>query len=179
MNIWSMNTALTSILFMFMGYELKNKQWRILNNRWIVIICMALYFLLLGVSAIFYNGQKINYHLCSYYNLPICITMIMSGIVFLRYSFIKLCNNWEGKAKNLLVSFEQNTIVIYLASSTFNAIVISGFKRFLGTESAYFIFCFVGATISCTLGYIVSIICRKYFPFFLGIQRHARNSDIA
>ncbi len=171
MNIWSMNTALTSILFMFVGLEFRIQQWKNLSNRWAVIACTVLYCLLLGVSVIFYKGEKINYHHCSYYSLPICIAMIMSGFVFLRYSFIKLCENWKGETKKFFISFGQNTIVIYLASSTFNALVISGFKRFLGTDSPNFYVCFVGAIISCMLGYILSIFCRKYFPLLLGIQR--------
>ena len=172
MKIWSLNTALTSVLFMYMGYEFRINHWEIFNCRWIMITGVLVYFSLLGISMTFYKGKMLNYHLCSYYNLPVCFAMIASGIVVLRYVFIKLSTEWNGRFKTLVVRFGQNTIVVYLASSTFNAIIISGFKKFIGSEAPGFFICFIGAIISCMLGYMVSVFCRKHIPILLGVRKN-------
>lgn len=172
MKIWSLNTALTSVLFMYMGYEFRINHWEIFNYRWTMITCVIVYCSLLGMSMGFYKGETLNYHLCSYYNLPICFAMTVSGIAVLRYGFIKLSAEWNGRFKTLLVRFGQNTIVVYLASSTFNAVVVYGFKRILGTESPGFLICFAGAIICCMLGFMVSVFCRKHIPIFLGIRKN-------
>lgn len=171
MDLWCVNTALTGLLFMYIGYIVKETNSKYLDKLWISIICVSCYASLLWLSTIYYNGKAINYHLCEYYSIPICMILIVSGIYFSRYITKKCCEKTKNRVKDFFVSFGQNTIVVYLASSTFNSVVLVAFRKLLHTSEPSFIYCVIGAIFSCTFGFFVSVICRKYAPFLLGIKR--------
>ena len=175
MAIWSLNTAFTSILFMYMGYEIRIHHWKFVNNKWIVMISFTIYVLLIWFSKEEFFAKTINFHLCEYYNIPVCLILVISGLVFARYCLIIICATCSKRIILFLTSFGQNTIVVYLASSTFNTIVIKLFNRLFRTDRLNFFICFLGATVSCLLGYLLSVFCRKYFPILLGVSRKPGN----
>ena len=170
MSIWSINTALTGILFLYMGSAFKSMQQKVMSKRSLPFLCGVTYVLLIAFSYIYYPGKVVNFHLIKYYNVPLVLCLTVSGILFLIKLTQLYCDKTNGLIKRWLCVFGRNTLVIYLFSGTLNAVVLMIYRNFLGVKSPGLILCLTGTAFSCILGTLLSETCRRYAPFLLGIK---------
>lgn len=171
MDIWCINTALTGMLFMYCGFLMKNHQVYAFDSKIIVSLNAIVYIVLIWVSYQFYNGMELNFHTCEYYNIVICLCLFFTGVVVCRFAAIQFCSKCQGCLKRFLVQFGQNTIVVYLIAPYYSAAVYYGINILLHQQNPGFFLSFIVATVSCILGYYTSLLCKRYFPFLLGIKK--------
>lgn len=170
MNVWSINTALTGVLFLYMGNAFKGIQQRVMNRRNIQLLCTFTYALLLVFSYLYYPGKVVNFHLVKYYNVPIVLCLAVSGILLLIKLTKVYCESSSSWFQRCLCVFGRNTLVVYLFSSTLNSVVLMVYRNILGAKSPGLILSLAGAAFSCILGTLISELCRRYAPFLLGLK---------
>ena len=169
MDIWCINTAFTSVIYMNYGRFLKNNllQWQTGENR-LCIAFASLYIVGILVSVIFYPGASMDMHSIIYYNVPICLFLIAVGAL--------LCINISKKIKwnkvlDYWTVFGQETLIVYLIHGS----LLSALSKTLGIILPYnklsFVICLVYSVARCMLGTFISRACGKVIPEFVGKNR--------
>ena len=123
LNIWTMDTALTGVIFAMAGKlffihrdEIMEKY---ISKLPVFVLSLIVYGALVAVSIIFYPGQTMDFHKTQYYNPVICLVMIFTGITCCIYIAKRLKSN---KFTQLISVMGQNTLVVYLL----NGIIVVG-----------------------------------------------------
>lgn len=159
------NTAFIVQVFFVLGYFIRlyedklGKRW----NTW-MFIAIIIYFLFVYMTMYYFPGSSLDVHTNRYYNLPICVVLIFTGITILFTLFRK-----KELAPQWLVYIGQNTLIIYILHS----FCLGGFHRLsiLYPPIAsiplplYGIIDSCIAIISCCL---LAKVVNKYAPFIVG-----------
>ena len=98
-------------IFMLFGYLFRNYEEKSQSGtfRLILGLCCTILYLILGVlTLVLYPGQCMDVHVCRYYSLPICLGMIVTGLIAVFLAFRKFY------IRDGILSFiGKNTLVFY------------------------------------------------------------------
>ena len=170
MSIWTMDTALTGVLFAMLGKFFYNNRSVIMekyvSNRWIFLASLLVYGVLVAVSVIYYPGQTMDFHKTEYYNPVLCLILIFTGIFCCIYISTRLKSN---RLTKIIATMGQNTLVVYL----FNGIVVAQFAKVfhkigLGSDGFSLLESIIISVFACAICTVVSVICGKYCPILIG-----------
>ena len=169
MDLWCINTAFTSVIYMNFGIYLKNHllQWQTGENR-LCITFASLYIIGILVSVIFYPGASMDVHSIIYYNIPICGFLIAVG-AFLCINVSKKIK-WN-KALHYWTVFGQETLIVYLIHGNLLSALSKTLGIILPYNKASFVICLVYSVVICMIGTFISRACGKFIPEFVGKKR--------
>lgn len=168
MDFWCLNTALTAVLYMNLGLFLRqsNGAIRVSSHRAMFINALV-YLCGVALALRFYPECHLDIHLDMYYNVPLCLMLIVSGIL--------LCvgvsqNIHWGSAAAPWLALGQETFVVYLTHSAIRFVLSKLLRPILPLNRARFWVCLVYAILSCILGTILSKSVGRCFPVLTGIS---------
>lgn len=153
-------------LFMLGGFLFRSFEGELINDRFRLTLgleCTAVY-LLLGIFTLLeYPGQCMDAHVCRYYDLPICLAMIVTGLLAVFLAFRKFYTR-EG----ILSFIGKNTLVFYMVGSQCKAATLAILKR-LGIilPKNPFVWAVV-CLIICLECAVISIILNRWMPVLVG-----------
>ena len=173
LDIWSMNTALTGVFFAMSGKLFFVHRdviiSKYISKTWVFAIALLLYCVMIGLTLRFYPDEAMSFHHMYYYNIPICLILIISSFTVCIFIALKIKPNVLTKYVTIM---GQNTLVIYLASGIV-AIVL--FKVFgvigLKTKGFNLVESLIVSIIECVVCTIISVICGKVCPILIGKKK--------
>lgn len=150
---------LCGFLFRYFEGELKDDKFRLTLG----LGCTVIYLLLGSLTLVQYPGQCMDVHVCRYYNLPICLAMIVTGLLAVFLAFRRFYTR-EG----ILSFIGKNTLVFYMVGSQCKAVTLAILKR-LGfilpkNPFAWAIVCLI-ICLECA---VVSIILNRWASVLVG-----------
>ena len=162
------NTALSVQIYFLIGYLLRLYEERLVATwKTIVSVGGVLYFSLVLISMFLFPGSIIDVHNILYFNIPICVLMILSGCLtlFLLFKQINICSGW-------LVFIGQNTLIIYIV----HGLCINLFSYFvspcfLELNIPLPIFALFQTAAACVVCCILALFINSYFPELIGKKR--------
>ncbi|MGN0181267.1 MAG: acyltransferase family protein [Candidatus Ornithomonoglobus sp.] len=165
--LWSMGTALTGVLFFNIGFYMR-KHIHLINEHKNILLLSAggIFAILICVSWILFPYHSMDFHNASYYNVPLCLALCLSGAVMLvcAAKSIRECSlvKW-------IAVFGQNTLVVYL----FHPTLISVLRKIFGTgifprQNVPFVNALCMSVLICIIGTIISCICGRVIPWSVG-----------
>lgn len=171
MDFWCINTALTAVLYMNFGLLMRQygASLRIGNSK---AICTNAMIYLAGIVCAlrFYPGQAMDVHLDRYYNVPLCLILIVSGILLCMGIFQKI--PW-GKAGKPWLIFGQETLMVFLTHSTIQYVLSILLRPVLPLNGQSFWVSLFYTTLTCIIGTVVSRGIGHIIPELVGKQRTA------
>lgn len=184
LEFWCINTALTGVLFLYIGYIFKDKEEVIEKHTSLktIIPSILAYIGLILLSIKFYPNKTIDFHNANYYSIPICLSLSLFGFYVCTYLAKKIENISKlDKLNKLIVIMGQNTLLIYLLQDTF-FMIYKGIIGIVYKPEVYadnLPYCIAIAILTCISGTLVSVICTKYFPFLvLGKTKKKENKKL-
>ena len=175
LNIWTMDTALTGVLFAMAGKCFFIHKDQIMdgyiNKLLTFILSLIVYGALVTVSLIYYPGQTMDFHKTLYYNPVICLIMIFTGITCCIYISSRLKSN---KLTQLISVMGQNTLVVYLLNGIIVAQFAKVFRRIgMGTNGFSLLVSVIITVLACIICTIVSVVCGKICPILIGKKKNS------
>lgn len=172
MDFWCINTALTAVLYMNFGLLMRQygASLRINSSRAIAINTL-IYLCGILCALHFYPGCTMDVHLDSYYNVPLCLILIVSGILLC----MGVSQNipWEKAAEPWLI-FGQETLFVFLTHSTIQFILSILLRPILPINDMSFWVSLIYTALTCMVGTIVSRGIGNYIPELVGRRRITR-----
>jgi len=171
-NILCFDTALTGVFFYNIGLLYKNKEekYHISDNVKIFSACSVIYVALIIVSCLIFSGETIDFHICSYYSLPLCVCLVISGTLALFYATKRYKKN-----NRVLLLIGKNTLIIYLTHpilyKIFDLITFSAFanNKLVGVAAKGLFAIFVGLLLS--TAYNKTSQLKKLFDKKVGVEK--------
>ena len=109
------NTACIAQAFIMLGLFLREV--RIEQKKAVAATGFLLYAAGVALTLILFPDQCLDVHTNSYYSLPICIMMILTGCTLCFLLAERADKQWSFSKRNPLVFIGQNTLVFYMLSS--------------------------------------------------------------
>ena len=106
------NVAFEIQFFYIIGYFLKHYMEHITSyyNVWILVVPMAIiYILICMLSSFVFPSQSLDVHLSYYYNIPVCLVLILLGLGCLFFSASRIY-----KWPRFLIFVGQNSLILYM-----------------------------------------------------------------
>ena len=133
------------------------------------IIALVIYCLLVVVSMVFYPQQAMNFHTVQYYNVIICLLLILAGITCCIYVSTKLKSNFLNK---IIALMGQHTLVVYLLNGSVVSVITKVFRKLgFGSDGFSLVTSIVIAILACIICTVVSVICERVCPILVGKKR--------
>lgn len=156
-------------LFMLCGFLFRCFEGKLKNDKSELILgigCTVVYLLLGILTLVQYPGLCMDVHVCRYYNLPICLVMIVTGIVAVFLAFRRFYTR-EG----ILSFIGKNTLVFYMVGSQCKGVTLAILKK-LGivlpkNPFIWALLCLI-ICLECTAA---SIILNRWMPELVGKTR--------
>lgn len=170
MDFWCIDTALTTVLYMNFGFLMKQCGDLLhVSSSKAIAINAAIYLCGAVCTVRFYPECTMDVHLNSYYNIPLCLIMIFSGICLSMGISQRL--PW-GKAAGPWLSFGQETLIVYLTHGAVQFALSILLRKVLPLNNESFwnslfysiLVCFVGTAASKAIG--------RFIPELVGKKRN-------
>ena len=130
---------------------------------------VIIYLLLCFITLFLFPGSSMDIHMNRYYNLPICIILIVIGLVTL-FTFLRM----ESFAPTWLVYIGQNTLIIYIMHG-FVLITINKCLSVIGLATMSVpIKALINTIIACTACCCLAYFANKYVPEIVGKKRSVK-----
>lgn len=155
--------------FMVIGYLFRqNEQNRYFqNNERVIYICASVLYLILGIATlIFYPHQCMDVHVSRYYNLPICMGMIITGLTAVFILFRKYY-----KKDGVLSFVGQNTLVFYMLGAQCKSATISILTKLHFPLAKNPFVWFLLLLLVCVECAVLSCIMNRVCPLFVGKRK--------
>ena len=158
--------CLISQLFLITGYIIRKNESMLYNGitESIVTVAALITYILLGcITLRFYPEKCMDVHLSRYYNIPICLSMILIGIILIFALFRRYY-----KRDGILSFIGKNTLVFYMIGSmckTATLRVIKAFGIILPRNALVWLALLILICIECTL---ISLFLNIVFPISVG-----------
>ena len=170
-DFWCINTALSGIIYIFLGYCLQNQL--NMNNKVNliqVISSVLIYLLVCYIGCLTVPKAIFDFHNIGFGNFPINVLMILLGIICSFTVSSYACKKYKMK---LLSIIGQNTLVIYLLSPYLSKIILKVAKILVvqNENLNLLMVSFVSLTV-CVIGSIISEICYCFFTWSVGRKKH-------
>ena len=160
-NLFMIKTAFSVSWLMMAGHIFRKYEdsFRGLDIRWTIL--MAGVYIGLGVLSMrLYPGKCLDVHTVSYYDLILCLAMIISGNLALFLASPKL----EGK---LLPCIGRHTLMIYIWGSYASVLCIY-LMKYVGLALPAYLNAFVVTVFSVAICTLLSIMANRYAPWIVG-----------
>ncbi len=171
-NALCLDTALTGVFFYYIGFIYKDiEKGRLLSNRKIVFVTSALtYALCLVLSYLLFKGETIDFHNCYYYNLPLCVALILAESLA---SFCVFKHFGESKICKPLLLIGENSLFIYLFHPiAFKLVDMSGISTSIGYGGTLLAIKFI---IACISGLAISLLYKRLAVLFAKRRSSSNN----
>jgi len=169
LHFWCFDTALTSIVFMYAGYYLKNHPKTLENiTRRRSTLLLLLYIVLCFVGICIHPSASLNFHTIEYGNLPMNILLMAIGIATAISVAIFIEQRYELPFLKML---GRNSIVVYLLSSNTVPLVRKLASMINIDITTNIAISFIAAVIVCTFNAFVSELCTKNAPWSVGLRK--------
>lgn len=158
------NRAFVVQLFLSFGFIFRTYIYRIKEVKSIyVLVLVAIYFVLIGGSYIFYPGESIDVHTNYYYNLVLCMTLIAVACCIA----VMIVSRLKRIPKS--ISFlGQNTLLLYIWSP-YVILMCHKIETMVGIENVNsFTIAVMTSIVTCSICCVISIAVNKYVPFIVG-----------
>ena len=135
----------------------------------VYIVALAVYVALVVISIVFFPGQTMNFHDTEYFNLPICLLLILAGFECCLFIAPKLGPNVVTKYISIM---GQNTLVVYLANGFVRMVLFKVVKRFgLLGDTPSLIESLFWCAVVCAICTVISVVCGKIYPPLIGKKK--------
>jgi len=167
--IWCIDTALSSVVFLFVGYCLKEQMEYIelVGHKWCLASVIA-YLTACVASLMITPLPTVDFHNVKYGNLPINIFLISLGIVATICIGISLDKRFKLSGLKMI---GRNTLVIYLLSPFLTSVIAKAFTPINLNIYTSFPCAIVAAYVICFIGGGISEICSRIMPWTVGLIR--------
>lgn len=169
MDFWCINTALTAVLYMTFGLLMRQYGAALRISSAKAICGNALVYLCGILCALrFYPGCPLDVHLDMYYNIPLCLILILSGTLLC----MGIAQNlpW-GKAARPWLILGQETLVVYLTHSTIQFVLSKLLNPVLPLNGQRFLVCLIYTVLICIFGTVLSRVVGCFLPVLVGKKR--------
>lgn len=161
------NIALTVQPFFYAGYLFKVYESEISNYSYlksISIVMIIVYSALVSCNLYLYPDMSIDIHTAHYFNIPLCIMLIIVGL----FSLFTIFSNYNGYPKSILV-IGKHSFVIYI----YHYYVIIVIDKILGLISfniPIIAYVLIAVFFICVLCVMISKFYSRYLPFVVGYR---------
>ena len=174
--IWCLNTALSSIIFIFIGYLLNDHIDKLERIKPVHgLICLGIYAALCVAGCLITPKAALDFHQVQYGNLPLNILLILAGFAASISLSVLLCRRFKLTALSIL---GRNTLVTYLISPQIKVAVdkVFRFLHFSPVQAAKknVLAALIFAAVLCGICTLISEICGRFIPWSVGL-RHSRS----
>ena len=158
--------CLISQMFLITGYVIRKKESMKCSRKTesIVILAALIAYILLGcITLRLYPGKCMDVHVSRYYNIPICLSMILIGLI-LVFALFRRYYIRDG----ILSFIGKNTLVFYMIGSMCKAATLKAIKVFgveLPGNALSWLALLIVICIECAL---ISVFLNKVFPIAVG-----------
>lgn len=167
LDVLMVNRALSVQLFLYLGYCIRKYEAVLDKIRTKYLWVGAIVYFCLGLlSIIVFPGECLDVHKGIYYNLPICVLMVLDGCTIL-FSFAK---RYQFHSK-MLEFIGRNTLVYYIWANYTPSIYDMLIKRIALSISNTYLSALVETMFTCSVCAVLAIIFTKYFPETVGKKR--------
>ena len=165
------NTAMIAQLYLMIGYLFKRFESFFVNLKWRYLIIGAILYIGLGIlSVIKLPGQCIDVHLNMYPVLPLCLTMIVLGVVIL-FTVMRKTDN----APRVISFIGSNSLLLYAGHSYVWGCFLT-FLTLVGISMpTNWIVAVLGSLFCCVVCGIASIFVNRFIPEIVGKKRKAKD----
>lgn len=167
LNFAMINRALTVQLFFFLGILFKT------NERWFkerkvkeIVAVVFLYFIIEIISILLFPNQSLDVHHNYYYNFPICLSLIIIGVLLLFTVFSKL-----NVGSRLLSFIGQNTLVFYMWHGYAYRLHDFFMKRIGVSTIPIWFDGIIKVIVACLVCGVFAMIINHFFPVIVGKKR--------
>ena len=171
LNFGMINRAFVVQLYFLLGYVFRMHEDWFVRQSWFIMSIGIVFYLGLGILSYFvFPNRSLDVHMNEYYNLPLCITMIVLGNLLLFSVFNK------ANIKNRVLEFlGQNTLLYYVwhgYAIAFLSLVLSYCDITLEINWWTAIIKTFWACLVCG---VCAMIVNKYLPWVVGKKRIIKN----
>ena len=169
LRICMIDTALTSELFLMIGYYYRHNRDKIcrMSKKHIMLTWGGVGYIVLGIATILvYPGKCIDVHLVQYYSYQISLPMIGIGLLFLFTIGDAFLNRYSVKWLGIV---GKNTLLTYI----FHTGIISGLNLIISKVGIHnnpftaVLFTAISVALSCCLSYLL----HRYLPWLFGARK--------
>lgn len=164
---FSFDNAVLVVVFMELGYQLKNRIKEINGKGAIVYTCLGVVWIVSTYLNYTYFGKK---------SISLAYVTILNPVLFfisaISASILMLlfCSKVDKKTK--IGFWGEHTLVIYLLGGTILGYILKVFKQFqIEDNRINLLICLVVSVITVEFAAIISILIKRYCPFILGEKR--------
>lgn len=172
MDLAGFNTACIAQLYILIGWFFREYEDDIMKHDILLSSILAIIYISLGTASLFlYPGEVLDVHTNYYYNLPICIVMILSGCV-LMFIFAR-----KFELKSRTVAFiGRNTLVFYMLNAYALKVIYKIFEVTNINLPENQISWLIMVVLICIICTGIAIFINRFMPICVG--KKARNYSI-
>lgn len=166
LNACMLNVSLHVQLFFYIGHYIKkNVEYIKAHSNTIILIGLFIYLIGCVLTLVLYPGQCLDVHKCFYYDLKICLPLIIAGNIAL-VAVASKCNlmlKW-------ITFIGRNSLVIYMLQG-YGFIVITSLVKILEIEVASMnqpLWAFGKMVIVVAVTSLLSVVINRFAPFVTG-----------
>lgn len=175
LNFAMFNRALIVQFYILLGYLFKRNEDQLSSIKGTSIILAFLIYILLGlISLKIWPDSGIDVHMNSYYNYPLCFTMIALGGFALFSAGKAIFEKKRYFFPRIVLFIGQNTIVFYLLHSYNIAALVKVFSL-LHIQLSFYPFAIVKTAFGLFMCGIEALILIRCFPWAIGKQNAKSN----
>lgn len=159
------NRAMTVQLYFWLGYLFRQHEGRLNGSKYKKLIITILFFsyaLFISLGFILYPGENIDVHINSYYDYPLCIAQIVTGMLLLA-----LVSQLFTSIPNWITEIGKCSLVIYMWHGEVILLSIA-FITFFVKTAPYHLITISGCIIGVYGCILLNQLIRRYFPFITG-----------
>jgi fucose 4-O-acetylase-like acetyltransferase len=168
LSVFLINRAVSVQIFLYIGYLFncyEKPVFRIIREAKPIITGTVIYLVIGILSLVLYPGQCLDVHLCIYYNVFLCLLMILVGNITLTI----LIRNKIKKYPGWLTKIGQNTPIIYRLHGYLSRTVIKVFNIIhipVNWVTSIFL-----TFVVCSAGMEISALIHRFLPELMGKSR--------